>query len=427
MIIKHIGIFLIYLVVSTLMTPKVFAEITLSDESYQVVNWQTKEEFFTNLDGFRQFGVTIEVPNAASGSEVVSENGSVILNNEKTIWHFSSFEDSLTYTTDTGLSKKIIAQWKPLKNSIIIEQCLKNSARVRLQNEKSPLSFPVAVSCDNSQKTLNITLSVPAQVEWMDSTLFEVAGKGEPWRSYNLPATSPKGGVIGTITLKNLNQEYVIEIITPKNIDLVKKEALEKQKKKQSSEFQQAIYLGKMDLNYSADPVTADESKYFVKYSLLSPKIFGFLKWGGEFKTSFATSQKDEAIDLISYNGLIGYHYDYKNQLDFGVRALFSGFTVQQKSSTAKLSSNQAGYGLYVDYLFDSRNRVLAKFNMISMMSSVVKSHLEYGVEYRYQIKYSDKPFWFGLGYNSETYKAENNIGLGREFKDSELQFMVGF
>lgn len=411
----------------TIMSSTAYSEVNMTDEKGQAVAWPVKEEFFTNTEGFRQYGVTIEVPDVASGTEIITENGTTAQVGEKTIWYLSNYDDAMTYTTNSGVEKKITAKWIPLAKNIIIERCQKNSARVQLSNPKKPLNFPLAVSCDNLQKTLNITLSAPAQVEWMDSTLFEVAGKGEPWRSYNLPATSPKGGAIGTIALRNGDQEYVLELVTPKNIDLAKKEAMEKQKQKQASEFQQALYLGKIDLSYTAGPITSNESKYSVKYSILSPKYFNFFKLGGEFRTSFATSKKDEAIDMLYYNAHIGYYYSPKKELDLGLRFFVSGINIQQKSSTAKLLSNQAGYGLYVDYLFDAKNRVITRVNMIGMMSEVVKSHMEYGLEYRYLLNEKSNPFWLGLGYNAEVYKAETAAGLSRDFKDNEIQLVVGF
>ena len=403
------------------------AEVNLTDEKGQAVAWAAKEEFFTNREGFRQYGVTIEVLDLATGSEVVIENGTSSIGSDKTIWYLSNYDDTMTYTTKSGAQKKITAKWIPVAKNIVIERCLKNSARVQLKNPKKPLTFPLAVSCDNSQKTLNITLSAPAQIEWVDSTLFEVAGKGEPWRSYNLPATSPKGGAIGTIVLRNGDNEFTLELITPKNIDLAKKEALDKVQQQQVSQFQQSIYLGKIDLTYTADPVTAEDSKYSVKYSVLSPKLFGFLKWGGEFKTSFSTSEKEESVDLLYYNAHLGFHYEYKNQLDLGLRGMFSNLNVQQKSSTAKLTSSQIGYGIYANYLFDPKNRVIARVNMIGMNSEVVKSHLEYGLEYRYQFTINKSAIWLGLGYNAENYKAETAAGLSREFKNSEMQFVIGF
>lgn len=404
------------------------AQVKMTDERGQVVAWPLKEEFFTNAEGFRQYGVTVEIPDMASGTELITENGTTGEVAGKMNWYIQSGVDSLTYTTKSGGEKKISATWTPQNRTpVVIERCANNSARIRLQNPKIPLNFPLAMSCDNTQKTLNITLSAPAQVEWMDSTLFEVAGKGEPWRSYNLPATSPKGGAIGTISLRNGSQEYVLELITPKNIDLIKKEALEKAAQKNASELQQSIYLGKLDLSYTAAPITSEDSKYSFKYSVLSPKYMNLIKIGGEFRTSFATGKKEESVDMTYYNGHIGFHYDYKTILDLGLRAIFSGLNVQQKSSTAKLASNQAGYGLYADYLIDSKNRVIAKVNMIGMMSEVVKSHTEIGLEYRYLFNINKKQIWLGAGYNSETYNAETAAGLSREFKNTELQLVVGF
>lgn len=420
-------IFFAGMTIMMMLSSQAIAAVTMTDERGQAIAWPAKEGFFTNTEGYRQYGVTIEVPDVATGTELITENGTTSQNGEATTWFLSNFDDTLTYTTKAGTEKKITAKWVPVAKNIVVERCQKNSVRLQLKDPKKPLTFPLALSCDNTQKTLNITLSAPAQVEWMDSTLFEVAGKGEPWRSYNLPATSPKGGAIGTISLRNGQQEFILELITPKNIELAKKEALEKQKKIQASEFQQSLYLGKIDLTYTADPVVAEDSKYSFKYAVLSPKLVNFLKWGGEFKTSFATGKKDEAIDLLYYNAFVGYHYDYKNQLDFGLRVLLSGLTLQQKSSTAKLNSNQAGYGLYLDYLFDSKNRVITKVNMIGMMSEVVKSHMEMGLEYRYQFIVDKKPLWLGLGYNSETYKAETAAGLSRELKTTEIQLVVGF
>ena len=404
------------------------AQVKMTDEKGQVVAWPLIEGFFTNAEGFRQYGVTVEIPDVASGTELISENGTTSELAGKTLWYIQSGVDALTYTTKSGAEKKISATWNPQNRTpIVIERCANNSARIKLQDPKKPLNFPLAMSCDNSQKTLNITLSAPAQVEWMDSTLFEVAGKGEPWRSYNLPATSPKGGAIGTITLRNGDQEFVLELITPKNIDLAKKEALQKAVQKNASELQQAIYLGKLDLSYTAAPVTSEDSKYSFKYSVLSPKYMNFFKFGGEFRTSFATGKKEESVDMLYYNGHIAYHYNHKTILDLGLRAIFSGLTVQQKSSTAKLSSNQVGYGIYADYLIDPKNRVIAKFNMIGMMSEVVKSHTEMGLEYRYLFNINKKQIWLGAGYNSETYNAETAAGLSREFKNTELQLVVGF
>ncbi|AZZ37796.1 hypothetical protein CIK05_13635 [Bdellovibrio sp. qaytius] len=417
----------LFLTMMTL-TSQVYAQVKMTDEKGQVVAWPAKEEFFTNADGYRQYGVTVEIPDAASGTEIITENGTSAALAGKTIWYIQSGFDSLTYKTKSGLEKKISANWTPqTKTAIVVERCQNSSARVQLKDPKKPLNFPLAVSCDNSQKTLNITLSVPAQVEWMDSTLFEVAGKGEPWRSYSLPATSPKGGAIGTIHLKNGDQEYVLELITPKNIDLIKKEAQQKAAQKNANELQQAIYLGKLDLSYTAAPVTSEDSKYSFKYTVLSPKYMNFFKIGGEFRTSFALSKKTEAVDMLYYNAHIGYHYNYKNVLDLGLRAIFSGLTVQQKSSTAKLTSNQAGYGIFADYLIDPKNRLIGKVNMIGMMSEVVKSHTEIGVEYRYLFNIDKKQIWLGAAYNSETYTAETAAGLSREFKNTELQLVVGF
>ena len=410
------------------LSSQVYAQVKMTDEKGQVVAWPAREGFFTNTEGFRQYGVTVLVLDAKADTELITENGVTTAIANKTYWYIQSGLDTLTYTSNSGDEKKITAEWTPLaKSRIVVERCQKNSARVQLQNPKKPLNFPLAFSCDNTQKTLNITLSAPAQVEWMDSTLFEVAGKGEAWRSYSLPATSPKGGAIGTISFRNGDQEFVVELITPKNIDLAKKEAMAKTIQKNSSELQQAIYLGKLDLSYTADPVVSEDSKYSFKYSVLSPTYMNFFKIGGEFRTSFALGKKEEAVDMIYYNAHIAYHYNHKNVLDLGLRALFSGLTVQQKSSTAKLSSNQAGYGLYADYLFDPKNRVIARVNMIGMMSEVVKSHTEIGLEYRYQFIIDKKPVWIGAGYNSETYNAETAAGLSREFKNTELQLVVGF
>ena len=411
-----------------ILSSQALAQVKMTDEKGQVVAWPAKEEFFTNNDGFRQYGVTVEIPDAVSGTELITENGTTAQVAGKNIWYIQSGVDALTYTAKSGGERKISATWAPQnKTPVVVERCQTNSVRVQLKDPKKPLTFPVAVSCDSTQKTLNITLSVPAQVEWMDSTLFEVAGKGEPWRSYNLPATSPKGGAIGTISLRHNQQEFVLELITPKNIDLAKKEALQKAAQKNASELQQAIYLGKLDLSYTADPVTSEDSKYSFKYSVLSPMYMNFFKFGGEFRTSFATGKKEEAVDLLYYNGHVGYYYNYKTILDFGLRALFSGLTVQQKSSTAKLSSNQVGYGVYADYMIDTKNRVIAKVNMIGMMSEVVKSHTEIGLEYRYLLNIDKKQIWLGAGYNSETYTAETAAGLSREFKNTELQLVVGF
>lgn len=418
------GLFLSTVIISS----NAFAQVKMTDEKSQVMSWPAREGFFTNSDGFRQYGVTVEIPDVASGTELISENGTTGESEGKTFWYIQSGVDALTYTTKSGIEKKISALWTPQnKAPIVVERCQNNSARVKLKDPKKPLNFPLAMSCDNTQKTLNITLSAPAQIEWMDSTLFEVAGKGEPWRSYNLPATSPKGGAIGTITLRNGDQEFVIELITPKNIDLAKKEALQKAAQKNSSELQQAIYLGKLDLSYTAAPVTSEDSKYSFKYSVLSPKYMNFFKFGGEFRTSFALGQKEESVDMLYYNGHIAYHYNYKTILDLGLRAILSGLTVQQKSSTAKLASNQLGYGIYADYLIDSKNRVIGKVNMIGMMSEVVKSHTEIGLEYRYLFTIDKKQIWLGAGFNSETYNAETPAGLSREFKNTELQFVVGF
>ena len=102
------------------------AEVKLTDEKGQVIAWPAKEEFFTNTEGYRQYGVTIEVPDVASGTEVITENGTTAPVGDKTIWYLSNYDDAMTYQTKSGANKKITAKWIPLAKNIVVERCQKN-------------------------------------------------------------------------------------------------------------------------------------------------------------------------------------------------------------------------------------------------------------------------------------------------------------
>lgn len=398
-----------------------YSEVELKGQDINSLFPKIEESIYSFEDGALVWGVKLlSSPEALKGMEFVSNDSyRVIQENGLPIGIFLyKAETQIDFTKD-GQSKNLNFVWKPVAwQGIRYHKCGQGAPRLVPPKNAPPLKFYVMMACSLVNNKYFMTLTYDPKAEIEASSIFELSGKGESFKHYEVPAAKP-GSIFGQLKFNYENTVYEVSLY-------LTKEASSKVKNTAAVE-RNTIMFGTSSLNIASSDFSAQDSKYTFGYEFLSAPVFDKLQLGGQAHQSFALSSGSGASD-ISRTWVTGYlHYGVLNRSQWSLAARLIGglLSFQDSVSNLELTSFQAGYGLNFQYDFLPKQRIIFGFEKVGMMSESVKDHMAISLQYQYQMSNGR---YIGLGYLSNSFQAANSTsGISRTLSSNDILLTYGF
>lgn len=429
-----------------------FLTILLFINRYAVADLKIKDvqngiEVSTSLFVVKEGFVKLDQVNTVYGAEIVLKKGFALPTKYKIIGHdnaetdfsfmnkytlstVSSTEQSGTVQSDsvideaietkiavdevrivTGAQKTLIQdatgktiyeiEWLPQQKIIHARNC--PAQLFSLKEVKGLVSgFTIGVSCNFSVTPGLVTISVPKEVRWISTNLIEISGKGERFRTFEIPTGNLKGQASGAFRIKSSEQTLTYAVFVKKLED--KASAL-------SIGFDKTLSMGMSSSSLSSDTASYSSSSFYYEFSGLTDYIYTYFKLGFGFFNTFAMSEDVSLISSRDSKVTLGYYSNNKSGFNYGIWLGHRNFDVKQDISSTKFQSSQFGFGGDVIYVINPANVVVGHFEMASLGSKVVKSHMKIGGTYK-------RRFIFG--------KTELNIGGLFQMQDMQMATAAG-
>ncbi|HAR43825.1 MAG TPA: hypothetical protein DCS07_14520 [Bdellovibrionales bacterium] len=381
---------------------------------------QATEGFMSIRGGVRVYGAYVRIQNAAlrNGAVLSVEHGAGQIKDGILHLQLGAYLTKVEWKSAGGRSHNLTLKWNPERKGVLRDGCDERSPVVTLGDWRSSLNFPIGESCSTRNGLPSVTLSLPGEAEWIESSLFEADGKGERWHLYSIPASVAEGGVIGSISIALRSQKIQLNLVAPKtNVG---------EYRVKSETFDNALSVGTLGINLSANQITASDSKMFMRYSLLSPNVTGPLRLGLFYQAGAATGGRDSAIEYSEAGFKVLAEFIYaKFDLRAGLLLDFVNFT--QSTNATKLQSAQVGPELSLRSRFWRDYRIKAEFSTVFLGASVVSSQstLYGGVSRR--IGFFGKDAWAGLMMGMESFNVKSSNGSTGNFRTQTIHLCLEY
>jgi hypothetical protein len=154
------------------------------------------------------FKTTLSIKGTEKAKSVAIDSGKAKLSKGNIELELVSGESFLTVnlpSTDK-LNFKIVRTFEA--SDIKLSECGPDFPDVQKQTESAP-DLVIGIAClSRPGKPKSVVFSVPENVEIASSSFFDLQGKGERWRLYELPSSGSTGGVIGNVFVKIKNTRF---------------------------------------------------------------------------------------------------------------------------------------------------------------------------------------------------------------------------
>lgn len=223
-----------------------------------------------------------------------------------------------------------------LKSPKIIESGCKKLGITVSKNDLAKLPIFMGVQCEKNKKQELVHISVPEEIAWESTSIFEISGKGERWKMYDLSQIGTSSQGTTPFYFKRKDKNYTLEL--KRNIDKGKKQIIIKEEKKL---FKLSVGAGVAQLSYTTPSASAAST---------APLLYTDITTEPYFMNIVAATSLLFAMPLTGQQ-----HYNFT--FGTGPRFLFgkSQFSIlgeyvalgQEESETAtSFSHSQMGLGL---------------------------------------------------------------------------------
>lgn len=388
------------------------------------------EGFFDNQEKFKIFGALFNMKNLKEKNLELTykDNGlDLVSDKDRSYVIIGTEKGRMEFKTSDGQIKKYVFQWQPISSKIIYNRCGKGAPKLQNENLNNPSPLLIGLSCRIENKSLFLTVSSLSSTEWLETTMFESAGKGERWRDYQVPGWTANGGTIAEFKFNSAGQIYKFQYVAPQSEEAKKKDEITKEKKSINQNFENSILFGQSSLGLDADTINATDSQLLLGYNFLSPRFLNQFRFGGFFSTTLQTTQKDEALSFLETFIHADYIYSINEVVDASIGVGYQYADFQQKSSAARMQNSQPGVILGIDYLLTSENRLSLQLYKSTFSSPTIKNNLSYQFDYKRKLEIMNQQIWLGVFFKSQSFDAVNNSGSSRQFKENPMGLSLSF
>lgn len=392
------------------------ASVELRETNINAIFNKVEEGYHTFEDGSQVWGVKLWAnPDSLADINFISQDSyKLITENDVLKGLFLYRTDSVVEFTKSAQPGSWNFTWKPeTLPGVEYLNCGRGAPRLAFIKNAEPIKFYIRMSCAMIDNKNYMTLTYDPRADLEYSSVFELSGKGEAYKHFEVPFARP-GSVFGKLIFNFENQKFEVGLYLTKT-------ALT-----EAAVVRNVIMFGTANMGVSSSDFSTTQSKYTLNYEFLSAPVISNLQLGGQAYQSFALSSGSGESDL-NRTWVTGYlHYEFLkvNTLLLAARLIGGLLSFQDSISGLNLTSFQLGYGLNLQYDLDSQHRFIFGLDKVGMMSETVKDHMALSLHYQYQLQNGQ---YIGLGYISNSFQAVNASGIVRNLTSNDMLLTFGF
>lgn len=276
--------------------------------------------------------------------------------------------------------------------------------------------IPLGMSCVAEGEEVFFTVSFPADVELENSTIYEVEGKGEPWRTYKLLKRSSEKASLGTLVFSFQKKKYSFQI------EYLPLENSLKKDKKNYRNFLGAVGLGNFKTQGTASDAT--DSKIVFTAKLPFYPVLGDFGVGALIDWSLPTQKKDASI---SYSQLEAYalrELSSLTNLKLRPKLGYVRLNFENDATGAGVSGGQLGLGLGAELQFEKSWAIFLDIMTVKLLSKSLTAHWAIDLAL---VQKSEGGFGYGGGLRYQTLKGASSSNYSLDLSQIVFQGIVLF
>ena len=301
---------------------------------------------------------------------------------------------------------------------ILTKNCEQHGIVLEQSSGQAP--YPIGISCAQSENIVRVKISVPKKVDLSDSTLFEVAGKGERWKEYQIQKTNLLSEKeFGKFTYSYRNK------LTGQHTGQFTLKSVNKAKQATATQYYFEAALGTASIAIESSAVSDSP---FLLGGLFSYQLSSFpVILGASFRTSLKLSSSEDSKGtkfqgiqtFLKYNFNIGKNFYFSPNLHFFLNG------ISDLDNGKELNHQQLGLGTTVG-LSMKKIFIELSFAKSGILGESISDHTQISAKVGYVFNLSDRRLRTGLGYESNNYDVTKTSGTTDNFNTSTIFFYIG-
>jgi hypothetical protein len=404
------------------------------------------------------FRAVIELPGNFVVKDATSKNAIVKVTGggKKLLLESDALENVIEATLTNG-TKQIFVLNRTYKDAkVSYDQCNGKTFPELISTNKQEAKVVIGVSCIEAKgQARAIVVSVPEDAQIISSSFFDVKGKGERWRLYELPDSNSTGIVMGFVAVRFKDVDYNFEVLgtntdqeenlklikklETENIDLKKRIAMLSSAKKELLKEQQTAVLslserlsssfnvyfslgaGSLAMNSTEknnatgtdDQVAKSSTGFVARIEAHSVELWDKYLYKASSLTTLPLSSDEERLEHFEFNNSFGYIL-MKKKLTLAADLLLSYRSFTHPKSGIAIQVGQVGLGLEGDYALGGDSTIYFALGLQPMGSEALKGHTGLKLGYKKAFMGSRK-FEFGAGIDIQKVEVVNTEGKPKD------------
>lgn len=404
------------------------------------------------------FKAVVDLPNNFVVKEATSKNAIVKVTSagKKLLLESDSLENVIETTLINGAKQVFVLSRTYKEAKVTYDQCDNKKFPELVSTNSQNAKVVIGVSCIEAKgQAKSIVVSVPEDAQIMSSSFFDVKGKGERWRLYELPDSNTSGIVMGFVAVRYKDIDYNFEVLgtssdeaenlklikklETENVDLkkriamlssAKKELLKEQQtavlslsEKFASSFNVYFSLGADSLSLNSteknnatgndDQVAKSSAGFVANIEAQSVELWDRYLYKASSLTTLPLSSDEERLEHFEFTNSFGYIF-MKKQVKLAADLLLSYRSFTHPKSGIAIQVGQVGLGLEGDYPLGGDSTIYFAVSMEPMGSEALKSHTGLKLGYKKAFMGSRK-FEFGAGLDIQKVEVVNKEGKPKD------------
>lgn len=209
-------------------------KIKLTESNGQTLSWPVSvKPQWQIVDDHLNFSWKLAIQIPTNITLVQGQNSDASIRNGVLQVFLKQTKSSLSLVSTTGVPQTVAIEVVPMNQPLLVDASCRTLGLQFKRQVFKPTPYFAAAKCSIKPDHLKLYIATAEDAEWIDGSLFETLGKGESWKTYELPAKNGvlvKNGFQGKFIWGNSTSpiEYQLNYTSPnlsKTVDEAKKES----------------------------------------------------------------------------------------------------------------------------------------------------------------------------------------------------------
>jgi hypothetical protein len=414
------------------------------------------------------FKAAVDLPSNLAVKEATSKNATVkvIGGGQKLLLESDSLENIIEATLINGGKQTFVLSRTFQEAKVTYDQCENKKFPELVPTKSQNTKVVVGVSCiETKGQAKSIVVSVPEDAQIMSSSFFDVKGKGERWRLYELPDANTSGIVMGFVAVRYKDVDYNFEVLgtssdeaenlklikklETENVDLKKRIAMLSSAKKELMKEQQTAVLSlsekfsslfnvyfsvgadSLALNSTEkngatgedDKVAKSSAGFVANIEAQSLELWDHYLYKASSLTTLPLSSDEERLEHFEFNNSFGYIL-MKKSYTLAANLLLSYRSFTHPKSGIAIQVGQVGLGLEGDYPLGGDSTIYYALGIQPMGSEALKGHTGLKLGYKKAFM-GNRKFEFGAGLDIQKVEVVNKDGKPKDASSTMITLNV--